>query len=176
MFLLLRRWCPCHQHIWEAELQLQEHESNRCWNNSTFDHKAFYSLLILMFSASLQKILSSGTFLWMGSRIWTVLQANLLPKGSGPALLGATRCKHAVRLLREPPADRRPRWTTERITRTTIRADTVRLQSLDEPPAEFNLNFSVFSKPSGEVYSPHRQGLQLKKRRLDSWVLHLCSL
>lgn len=85
---------------------------------------------------SLQMILSSGISLWMGLRSWMSLQEVNHPQDWGPARLGITRCRHAVRPLREPQADlhrRLHRTVEDKVTdssdlriRTSIRRDQVR--------------------------------------------------
>lgn len=85
---------------------------------------------------SLQMILSSGISLWMGLRSWMSLQEVNHPQDWGPVRLGITRCRHAVRPLREPQADlhrRLHRTVEDKVTdssdlriRTSIRRDQVR--------------------------------------------------
>lgn len=64
-------------------------------------------------------ILGSGISPWMGLRSWMSLQAAHNPESSGPAHLGITRCRRAVRPPREVRAElqRRPRRTAEDRTR-----------------------------------------------------------
>lgn len=134
---------------------------------------------------SLQMILSSGISLWMGLRSWMSLQEVNHPQDWGPARLGITRCRRAVRPLREPQADlhrRLHRTVEDKVTdssdlriRTSIRRDQVRFHKSSCLFAGRSLwsSVSFFFNLTGEAFSPYRQGQYMKKRRLDTWDLVL---
>lgn len=129
-------------------------------------------------------ILSSGISLWMGLRSWMSLQVLALPpEGSGPAHPGTTRCRHAVRLLRELRADlQRQHHTAEDTTRintdhNTRQADQVTFSRgcdiycfISRVQVKFPDNDTFFGlfHILGEAFSPYRQGQYMKKRRLDT--------